>query len=197
MRTGLLLSGGIDSTALAYWLRPDIAFTVDYGQLGAKGEIHAATQVCKTLEIKHEIIPVDCQSLGSGDLFGKPPDPLAPVSEWLPFRNQLLLTLVGIRAIATNLQKLLFGAVKFDSVHADGSKDFFEAMDRVFSVQEGKIRIAVPAIEMTTAELVKVSNIPISILGWSHSCDIAESACGSCRGCSKHYAVMKELGYET
>lgn len=196
MRTGLLLSGGMDSTALAYWLRPDVAFTVDYGQLGAKGEIYAATQICKALEIEHEIIPVDCRALGSGDLFGKSPDPLAPVSEWLPFRNQLLLTLVGMRAIAKNLQRLLFGAVKVDSIHADGSKDFFEAMNRVFIVQEGRIQVAVPAIEMTTAELIKISNIPLSILGWSHSCDIAESACGSCQSCSKHYDVMRELGYQ-
>lgn len=197
MRTGLLLSGGMDSTALAYWLRPDVALTVDYGQLGAKGEIHAAAQVCKALEIEHEIISVDCRALGSGDLFGKPPDSLAPVSEWLPFRNQLLLTLVGMRAVANSIETLLFGAVKFDSVHADGSKDFFEAMDRVFSLQEGGIHISVPAIEMTTTELIKASKIPISILGWSHSCDIGESACGSCRSCSKHYDVMRALGYHT
>ena len=31
MTTGLLLSGGIDSSALAFWKRPQVCFTVDYG----------------------------------------------------------------------------------------------------------------------------------------------------------------------
>jgi 7-cyano-7-deazaguanine synthase len=42
MDTGLLLSGGMDSVALAYWLRPDVAFTIDYGQLSAEGELRSA-----------------------------------------------------------------------------------------------------------------------------------------------------------
>jgi 7-cyano-7-deazaguanine synthase len=196
MSKGLLLSGGIDSTAIAYWLRPDIAFTVDYGQMGAKGEIHAATQVCKAIGIKHEVISVDCRSLGSGDLFGKPPASVAPVSEWLPFRNQLLLTLTGMRAIASGIQTLLFGAVKPDAIHTDGTKEFFEVMDKAFALQEGGLRIAVPAIEMTTVELVRVSDIPLSVLGWAHSCDVSASACGRCGSCVKYYSVMKELGFE-
>ncbi|MDQ3816329.1 MAG: 7-cyano-7-deazaguanine synthase [Acidobacteriota bacterium] len=196
MSKGLLLSGGLDSTAIAYWLRPDFAFTVDYGQMGAKGEIHAARQVCKAIGIEHEVISVDCRPLGSGDLFGKPPALGAPMSEWLPFRNQLLLTLAGMRAIPKGAQALLFGAVKPDSVHADGTKEFFEAMDKAFALQEGGLRILAPAIEMTTAELIRVSNIPLSILGWAHSCDVSASACGRCGSCSKYYGVMKELGVE-
>jgi 7-cyano-7-deazaguanine synthase len=196
MSVGLLLSGGMDSTAMAYWLKPNVAFTVDYGQASAKGEIHAATQVCKAISIEHEVISVDCSSLGSGEMFDKPSSQLAATPEWLPFRNQLVLTLAGMRAVAKGIHSLLFGAVKSDSVHADGSREFFEAMDRTFSLQEGNIRILVPAIEMTTAELVTASQIPLSILSWSHSCHASDFACGYCRGCLKHYSVMKELGFE-
>lgn len=39
MKTGLLLSGGMDSLTLAWWKRPDIAFTLNYGQLAAQAEI--------------------------------------------------------------------------------------------------------------------------------------------------------------
>ena len=38
MNTALLLSGGMDSIALAYWKRPDIALTIDYGQAAADAE---------------------------------------------------------------------------------------------------------------------------------------------------------------
>jgi 7-cyano-7-deazaguanine synthase len=197
MNIGLLLSGGMDSICLAYWKRPDVAFTINYGQLSADGEIQAASAVCQSLSIRHEVISIDCGALGSGDLSGKPPDPLAPVTEWWPFRNQLLLTLTGMRAIALGIETLLFGAVKTDAIHADGKEEFFENLDKVFAIQEGKIHIETPSIHLTTAELVKLSGIPISLLAWSHSCHVSNFACGNCRGCFKYYAVMRELGYET
>jgi 7-cyano-7-deazaguanine synthase len=195
MNIGLLLSGGMDSICLAFWKRPDVAFTINYGQLGAEGEIQAAGAVCRALNIKQEILTVDCGALGSGDLAGRPPDPLAPVVEWWPFRNQLLLTLAGMRGVSLGIQTLLFGSVKTDSAHADGREEFFKKMDEVVSYQEGQIRIEAPAIGLTTSELVRVSGVPVSLLGWSHSCHVADLACGNCRGCFKHNAVMKELGY--
>lgn len=39
----LLLSGGLDSTAIAAWQRPDVCVTVDYGQRPARGELAAST----------------------------------------------------------------------------------------------------------------------------------------------------------
>lgn len=195
MNIGLLLSGGMDSICIAYWKRPSVAFTINYGQLSAEGGLQAASAVCQALDIKHEVLTLDCRPLGSGDLAGKRPDPLAPVVEWWPFRNQLLLTLAGMRGIGLGIQTLLFGSVKSDSVHADGREEFFKKIDEVFSYQEGQISITAPAINLTISELVRVSGIPLSLLAWSHSCHVADLACGNCRGCFKHNAVMKELGY--
>ncbi|WP_157463940.1 7-cyano-7-deazaguanine synthase [Deinococcus pimensis] len=58
MTTALLLSGGMDSVAIAFWRRPTHAFTVDYGQLAAQGEIDAAASVCGTLGITHHVLRV-------------------------------------------------------------------------------------------------------------------------------------------
>jgi 7-cyano-7-deazaguanine synthase len=91
---------------------------------------------------------------------------------------------------------ILFGSVKTDAAHADGSAEFFEKIDGVFSIQEGRLRVVTPAIHLTTAELIKTSGIPISLLAWAHSCHVSAFACSNCRGCSKYRAVMKELGYE-
>jgi 7-cyano-7-deazaguanine synthase len=49
MAKAILLSGGIDSIALAYWQRPDIAITIDYGQAPAQAEINASTAVASAL----------------------------------------------------------------------------------------------------------------------------------------------------
>ena len=197
MNTAILLSGGMDSIAIAYWLHPDIAFTIDYGQVSAKGEIRAAKTISEELNIDHKIITVDCSELGSGDLVGKPQISSAAVSEWWAFRNQLLLTLVGMKAISMNVDCLLFGSVKGDSIHKDGHLDFFKLINKVFKFQEGNINVKVPAINLTTEELIKKSKIPHSLLAWAHSCHTSEYACGSCRGCFKYLEVMKNLGYET
>jgi 7-cyano-7-deazaguanine synthase len=71
MKTALLLSGGMDSVAIAWWKRPDIAITLDYGQKAAEAEIGAAKTICQSLDIEqHHIVRVDCSTLGSGDMAG-------------------------------------------------------------------------------------------------------------------------------
>jgi 7-cyano-7-deazaguanine synthase len=196
MTSAILLSGGMDSTALAFWKRPDIAFTIDYGQIPAEGEIRAARQIAYEIGIQHEVIVVDCSGLGSGDLAGKPASSEAPVSEWWPFRNQLLITLSAMRAVMLGVNEILIGSVASDNIHIDGTKEFFHQLDQCVALQEGHIRVSAPAIDLTSAKLIKISQIPISLLSWAHSCHKAEYACGQCRGCYKHQNVMAELGYE-
>ncbi|MGR7997937.1 7-cyano-7-deazaguanine synthase [Xanthobacter sp. ZOL 2024] len=190
---GILLSGGMDSIALAYWKRPEVAFTVNYGQAAAEAEIAAAGQVASLLSIRQEIISVDCSSLGSGHMAGTDALDLAPAPEWWPFRNQLLLTLVGMRAVAIGVTELMVGSVASDEVHADGRLSFFNSIDCLMQMQEGGIRVTAPAIGLTTSALIKISGIPQSVLAWAHSCHIGNLACGVCRGCVKHYEVTSEL----
>ncbi len=196
LNEAILLSGGMDSVALAYWRRPAIAYTIDYGQIPVDGEIRAAATVCESLSIRHRIIRANCRELGSGDLAGGEPSKVAPVPEWWPFRNQLLLTLAGAAAIADGVNELIFGAVKTDGSHADGRSDFFQKICALMEIQEGGIRVVAPAIQLTSVELIRLSKIPISVLAWSHSCHVSGLACGTCRGCVKHASTMKELGYE-
>lgn len=197
MTTALLLSGGMDSIAVAFWKKPDLAFTVDYGQLSAAGEIDAARAVSASLAIPHEIITVDCRNLGSGDLSGKAPIASAPATDWWPFRNQFLITLVGMRAVSLAVDTLLFGTVKTDRIHGDGSPEFFERLDSLLLLQEGRLRIVAPAIDLTTVELIRMSGVPRSLLAWAHSCHVSDFACGGCLGCSKYQAVIEQLENET
>ena len=151
---GLLLSGGMDSTSLAYWKRPEIGITVDYGQRPADAEIQASAAVCKTLGIRHEVVRADCSAFGSGDMAGSMPSDVAPVPEWWPFRNQLILTLAGMAAIKFGVTELMIGALATDGAHADGRPEFIDAISALMSAQEGGIRVTAPAITMTAVELV-------------------------------------------
>lgn len=196
MKTALLLSGGMDSVALAYWLRPTLAITVDYGQVPAEGEIRAATAVAEALQMPHQIIKVDCSALGSGDLSGSPAAAIAPMPEWWPFRNQLLLTLVAMKLVTERVERLWIGTVLSDSAHADGTPAFIMAMNQVLALQEGGIQVEAPAIGLTSAELIRQSGIPPELLAYSHSCHTDSFACGKCRGCCKHYETLEALGFD-
>lgn len=189
----LLLSGGMDSIAVAFWQRPEIAITIDYGQRAAEAEIAAASQVAREIGMQHEIITIDCRAIGSGDMAGNDALGVAPVPEWWPFRNQLLVTFAAARGIVLGVTEVMTGSVLSDGTHADGRPEFYDAMDRVTAVQEGGIRISAPALTMTTAELVRHSGVPREILAWAHSCHTGNLACGQCRGCVKHYHVTKEI----
>ena len=108
-KTALLLSGGMDSLSIAWWLHPEMAITIDYGQLPAQAELNAAAAICRRLGIEHHCIRVDCRGLGSGDMAGTQADPNAPASDWWPYRNQLLVTLAAMRAIGLGAGRLLLG----------------------------------------------------------------------------------------
>ncbi|MCE7521199.1 7-cyano-7-deazaguanine synthase [Halomonas titanicae] len=193
MKQALLLSGGMDSLAVAWWLRPVIGITLDYGQLAAEAEISASKAICEQLQIEHHVISIDCRSVGSGDMAGGQADPHAPASDWWPYRNQMLVTLAAMKAISFGVSKLYLGTVKSDGSHRDGTPEFVAAINRLMVIQEGEMTIEAPAIELSTAELVRIAGVPFSMLAWAHSCHKANVACGNCRGCYKYFEVWHEL----
>ena len=188
------MSGGMDSVALSYLCRPEIAVTVDYGQLAAAGEIRAAAAVASALNMRPELVRVDLREIGSGDMAGREALELAPVREWWPFRNQMLVTVAAMRLVALSVERLLIGTVRTDDAHADGRGEFIAAMDATLRLQEGGMRLDAPAIDFTAADLVRKSAVPWELLAWSHSCHVSEFACGTCRGCQKHYRTCEALG---
>lgn len=195
-KSGILLSGGMDSIALAYWRKPSYSFTLNYGQRAALAEIQAAAQVSNFLGIEHHIIEVDCSKLGSGDMSGTEPLSVSPISEWWPFRNQLLVTLACMKGVELGINELLVGSVKTDSSHKDGTAEFYSRLSSLMSFQEGNIIVSCPSIEMTTKELIEESGIPESILLWAHSCHTSNSPCMNCNGCSKYLSTLQELGLD-
>ena len=172
-----------------------IGFSDRLRQLAARGEIEAATAVCDALRLSHRVIRVDCRSLGSGDMAGTASISMAPVSEWWPFRNQLLITFGAAAALQAGLSTLVIGAVSTDASHVDGRHEFFEAMNHTLHLREGNVALETPALEDTTVSLCRRLSVPFEVLAWAHSCHVSERACGRCRGCCKHRESMRELGY--
>lgn len=196
MTTALLLSGGMDSIAIAWWRRPELVVTIDYGQRPAKAEIRAASAAAAAIGLEHRVLTIDLGPYGSGDLAGRAAASIAPVREWWPYRNQMLVTLAAMATVTEGIDRILIGCLATDNVHADGGRIFVAAMDALLSGQEGAMRLEAPAINLTAAQLIRVSKVPMEILAWAHSCHVANEACGECRGCRKHYETLSELGWE-
>ena len=195
-KTGILLSGGMDSIAVAYWKKPQLAFTINYGHAAALSEIHAASQVAKELGIEHHVVTVDCSNLGSGDLNNSKALSIAPVTEWWPYRNQLLITLACMKGLSLEMKELFVGSVSSDDMHKDGSQPFYEKISDLMKYQEENIKKSSPAIKMNTIELIKTIGLPESLLFWAHSCHTSNQPCMNCNGCKKYLFVLQQIGLD-
>lgn len=197
MADAILLSGGMDSIALAYWKKPSVAFTFNYGQLAAMAEIDASAYVAKELGIDHHVISVDLRSLGAGDMAGTAAGRYAPASDWWPYRNQMLVTLAAMKAVSLGVRQLMLGTVATDQTHRDGTVAFIEKLDALLACQEGELRVFAPAIGLSPCELILLSKVPGSLLALAHSCHKANVPCGQCRGCNKYFETLSQIAHVT
>lgn len=190
----LLFTGGLDSTALAWMLRPERLVFFDYGQRPARGEERAARAAAAAMEIELDVRAVDMSAFGHGTMSARAASSAFPskAPEFWPYRNQMLITLAAMTYAADPLSEILVGTVVGDDAHPDGSRDFISAADELIRLQSG-VRVLAPAIDMTTLQLVRKAAVPKSVLGWTFSCHTGEWACGSCRGCNKHRQVIECL----
>lgn len=195
MKDLLLLSGGMDSAALAAWMNPYRALVIDYGQVCAPAELRAARAICQALHVPLDEIRVDASAIGSGDLSGREALDVAPAPEWWPFRNQLLVTIGAAHGLAVGAERILVGTVRSDEFHVDGTPTFFSRLSELLASQEGKMTVSAPAIHLSTEELVSKAGISRETMAWAHSCHRSSVPCGVCRGCTKRSMVLQELGW--
>lgn len=189
----LLFSGGVDSTCIAWWKRPDILLTVDYGQKCARGEVRTASYLAQKLRIHHTVLRVDIGHLGAGDLAGSKPVAGSKVPETWPLRNQFLVTVAVMRFAREGVREFQIGTLFTDNAHPDGGIDFIERLSSLVRLQEPAVTVTAPAIEFDSLRLVHTSGVGEDILGWTFSCHVANVSCGICRGCNKSLELFQRL----
>ena len=194
-KKALLLSGGMDSSSIAYVVRPQYAININYGQRAAVAERTAARAVCSTLNIELVEVDIDCSVLGSGDLNGTDALTIGSESDWWPYRNQLILTLAAAKAVGIGCDELLIGTVASDGHHKDGTVEFVRLMNELLIFQEGSLKLSAPAITCDAVSYIEQNEVPLEILALTHSCHKANLPCCQCRGCYKHQNSMEDLGH--
>lgn len=188
----VVLSGGQDSTTCLYWaLREGYevsGVTFDYGQRH-KIEIHAALQIAKMAGINTEVVLLGPILAGTSPLtsgaeleqykdFNSLPGGLEKT--FVPYRNQLFLTVAANRAYVAGADVLVTGVCQEDfGGYPDCRRTFIDALEVTCSRGShtgdgvpGPLRIITPLMDLTKAQSVKLAqSLPgcMTALAYSHT----------------------------
>jgi 7-cyano-7-deazaguanine synthase len=217
-RAVVLLSGGIDSATAAAMARQQgfeiHALSFRYGQRH-ECELAAAQKVAVLLgAASHRVMEFDMRVIGGSALTdridvpkGRSSDEIAqgiPIT-YVPARNTIFLSFGLALAERIEAEDIFFGANQLDySGYPDCREEYIQAFERManFATRAGvegrsRIKINVPLIHMTKAEIVK-QGLALGLdyaLTWSCYDPAPDSrACGHCDSCQLRLKGFKEAG---
>lgn len=212
MRAVCLLSGGMDSSTLAYLAKSEgyeiIALHFNYGQRTEARERVASRTIASLLGVA-EFIEVDIKYLarfGASSLT----DPSIPVDEfdafraslpntYVPFRNANLLAIATSCAEAMHAEAIFIGVQSQDySGYPDCRPRFIEAYQRVIDLgtrDDTTIRLITPFLSMTKGDILRMGMTLGVPYEHTWSCYQGEvEACGQCGSCHFRQAAFSEIG---
>jgi 7-cyano-7-deazaguanine synthase len=214
----VLLSGGLDSTtvmAIALSNGYDIyGLSFRYGQRHAM-ELEAARRVARALNAKeHLVMDIDLAKIGGSALTGDIEVPKGrnegemkgeiPVT-YVPARNTIFLSHALAWAEVLGASDIFIGVNAIDySGYPDCRPEYIEAFERMANLAtkagvEGKtkVKIRIPLINMTKADIIR-KGIELGIdYGMTHSCyDPSPEGmpCGRCDSCLLRQKGFREAG---
>ena len=196
-RAVLIISGGLDSTTLMYWMKSKgydlFALSLDYGQKHKK-ELAMAAEHCKKLNVPHQNISLESIKgiFEKSSLVGEKEVPEGSYSEdnmtstVVPNRNMILLSIAIAYAIDKNASTVFYGAHSGDhSLYPDCRPSFVEAMKKAAELcHYYPVTIEAPFLYKSKAEIVKIgSELKVDFsLTWScyKGGDVPCGVCGTC-----------------
>ena len=214
MNAVCLLSGGLDSaTCLAVARREGYqcyALSFDYGQRH-RVELDAAARVAQALGAVHVVARIDLRQIGHSALTdnlavpkGRSTQEMShgiPVT-YVPARNTIFLSFALAWAEVLEAPDIFIGVNALDySGYPDCRPEYIEAFERMANLAtkasvEGRlpIRIHMPLIRLSKAEIVKLGLALHLDFSLTHSCydpDAQGRPCGQCDSC-----LLRRKGFE-
>lgn len=212
MKAVCLLSGGMDSSTLAYVAKSEgydiCALHLNYGQRTQGKELACAKKIASLLDAK-EFIAVDVgyfSQFGSSSLTdqGIAVEEFDPArahmpNTYVPFRNANLLSIATSFAEAKDADAIFIGVQSLDySGYPDCRPQFIEAFQKVIDLgtkDSTKIVLKTPFIRMTKTDILRVGmqlGVPYE---HTWSCYRNEgAACGTCGSCHFRQEAFAAVG---
>ncbi len=201
-RVVAVVSGGLDSTTMAYRLHADgnelLAISFDYGQRHRK-ELTFAERVAIDLDAPWTLIDLHAAGMTSFLTGSALTDSSVAVPDGhyanqsmqatvVPNRNAIMLSIACALAISVNASAVAFGAHAGDHfIYPDCRPEFvsaFEAMVNLAVEGLGALRILAPLLSMTKTDIVRVGGELGVPFERTWSCyKGGELHCGTCGTC--------------
>lgn len=200
MKAVVLLSGGVDSTTVAYLAARSgyeiYALTVLYGQRHER-ELEAARAVCRELNVtEHRVVRLDFGDWGSSLTSAReiPTGGAGPgiPSTWVPMRNLIFLGMASGYAEVVGARAIYIGVGQVDySGYPDCRQEFIAAYQRAADlaskqyVEDGiSIPVLTPLMHLPKAGVIRLG-LSLGVdydLTWS--CYLGgDEPCGECDSC--------------
>lgn len=164
----MLFSGGIDSSVLSLMLanrNPELLL-VDYGQMANRAERTAAETLASLWKRPLARISIRGLKPASGEIVG---------------RNALL---VYVALSSRPRARRVHLGIHAESLYRDCSPEFVKLMQGTLDFHTGgDMRLSVPLIDLSKAEVVQLAQSLALPLNLTHSCEAADEPCGKCESC--------------
>lgn len=206
-----IMSGGMDSTLVAYIMRSRgyeiVALHFNYGQRTADKELESYRSICNDLEVseKYEIDLDFFKTIGASALTDHSIDvPTGGIEAgvpitYVPFRNGIFLSIATAIAEKEGCSSIAIGVVEEDSSgYPDCRESFIEAFTKAANLgtkDSTDITIEMPLVRLQKSDIVQEALLLGAPLHLTWSCYQSEDkACGVCDSCRLRLRGFKRAG---
>lgn len=167
----VLLSGGIDSSACAYFLKEKgfkvYGTFINYGQAAFVSELKAAQTISIELNIPLQVLEIKNSKFGEGELIG---------------RNAFLI--MSAIFLGQAHEGILATGIHAGTSYYDCSKRFLSHMDRLIQEHtDSRLSLITPFIEISKEAVIDVFNESGINIFKTYSCESGNTPCGVCQSC--------------
>lgn len=210
-RAVLLLSGGMDSTTLLWWMKAQgisqiHTVAIDYGQRH-RVELECSAELSRMAGVaSHRVLCLDLGQIGGSPLTdARLSVPAAEdrqqIATVVPYRNMLFVTLAAAWAETQGLVDLYLSPVKDDfTAYRDCRRVFYDALESALSLgatHETRVCIHTPFVAFWKTDVVKIGlslGVPYEC---THTCyEGTRLACGRCDACMERLGAFRANGVE-
>lgn len=196
-KTLVLVSGGMDSAALLYYIRNNSsarAISFNYGQRHGI-ELEYAARTCYTLGIERETVPMSFLKHllpGSSQTDSSVPVPAGHYSEEsmkatvVPNRNMIMLAIAAGHALSHGIESVCYAAHAGDhAIYPDCRPAFVNALNGALALCDWKpVTVLTPFVHLSKAEILKQGFYLGVNYADTYSCYRGEALhCGRCGTC--------------